>query len=63
MDSTASPKVKTMEGEGVGACSLAHNISGVEGRVGAPGWGLQRLTSDSLTHMGLHKPNNKLPNA
>jgi hypothetical protein len=41
MDSTVSPKVKTMEEEGVGTCSLvrslAHNISGVEGRVGVPG--------------------------
>jgi len=31
MDSTTSPKVKTMEGEGVGACSLARSTSGVEG--------------------------------
>jgi hypothetical protein len=31
----ASPKVKTTEGKGVGACSLAHSTSGVEGRVGA----------------------------
>jgi len=38
MDSTASPKVKIAEGEGVGACSLACNISGIEGCVGAPGW-------------------------
>jgi len=38
MDSTASPKVKTTEGKGVGACFLAHNTSGVEGRVGVPGW-------------------------
>ncbi len=37
MDSTMSPKVKTMEG-GVRARSLAHSISGVEGRVGIPGW-------------------------
>ncbi len=38
MDSIASPKVKTTEVEGVGACSLARNILGVEGRVGAPKW-------------------------
>jgi hypothetical protein len=37
-DSTTSPKVKTMEGEGVGAHSLAYSISGVEVRAGAPGW-------------------------
>jgi len=38
MDSIASPNVKTMEGEGAGARSLAHNTSGVEGHVGASGW-------------------------
>jgi len=38
MDSTANPKVKTTEGEGVGACSLACNTLGVEGRARAPGW-------------------------
>jgi hypothetical protein len=38
MDSTTSPKVKTMEGEGVGAHSLAYSISGVEVRAGTPGW-------------------------
>jgi hypothetical protein len=38
MDSTMNPMVKTLEGEGVGARSLAHNISGVEGRAGTPGW-------------------------
>ncbi len=46
MYSTTNPKVKTMEREGVGVCSLAHNTSGVEGRVGAPGWGLGRLVSN-----------------
>jgi hypothetical protein len=30
---TASPKVKTLEGERVRARSLAHSTSGVEGRV------------------------------
>jgi len=38
MDSTANPKVKTMEGEGVGALSLVHSTSQVEGCVGASGW-------------------------
>jgi len=38
MDSTTSPKVKTSEGEGIGARPLAHNTLGVEGCVGAPGW-------------------------
>jgi hypothetical protein len=38
MDSTTSPKVKTMEGKGVGACYLACNTLGVKGHVGVPGW-------------------------
>jgi len=38
MDSTVSPKVKTTEGKGVRAHSLAHNILGVEGRARAPKW-------------------------
>jgi hypothetical protein len=49
-----------MEGEGVGAHSSGCNTSGVEGHVGAPGWGLGRLTIMSITHIDLHKPNNKL---
>jgi hypothetical protein len=59
MDSTASPKVKTME-EGVGTCFLARSTLGVEGRVGALGLRLGRLTRKSITHTDLHKPNNKL---
>jgi hypothetical protein len=39
MDSTVSPKVKTSEGKGVGARSLACSTLGVEGCAGAPGWG------------------------
>jgi hypothetical protein len=31
MDSTTNPEVETLEGEGVGAHSLAHSILGVEG--------------------------------
>jgi hypothetical protein len=38
MDSIASPKVITMEGNGVEARSLTHNISGLKGRVGSLGW-------------------------
>jgi hypothetical protein len=63
IDSTISPKVKTTEGQGVGAHSLAHSISGVEGHVGVPGWGLGRVTNGSIIHMALHKPNNKLVSA
>jgi hypothetical protein len=55
-----NPKVKTMKGERVGACSLDRNTSGVKGCVEASKWGLGRLTRNSITHMDLHKPNNKL---
>jgi len=55
--------VKIAEGEGVGARSLACSTSGVEGRVGAPGWGLRRLTSNSITYTNMHKLNNKLVSA
>jgi len=36
MDSIASPKVKIVKREKVGACSLAHNISAVEGHAEVP---------------------------
>jgi len=36
MDSIASPKVKIVEREKVWACSLAHNISAIEGHVEVP---------------------------
>jgi len=63
MDLTASLKVKKTEGKGVGACSLACSILGVEGCAGTPRWGLGQVTSKSIIHMDLHKPNNKLVNA
>jgi hypothetical protein len=62
IDSNANPKVKTLE-EGVGARFLTCSISRVEGRVGALGWGLGQVTSGSIIHKDLHKPNNKLVNA
>jgi len=63
MDSTMNPKVKTLEGEGVGVHSLARSTLGVEGCVGISEMGLGRLASNSLTHTNLQKPNNKLVNA
>ncbi len=62
MDSTASPKMKTTEGEEVWAHSLACNTLKVRGHARASGWGLGRLTSKSIIHTNLHKPNNKLVN-
>jgi N-acetyl-anhydromuramyl-L-alanine amidase AmpD len=38
MDSTASPKVKTMKGKRVGAHFLVHNTSGIKGRARALIW-------------------------
>jgi len=58
----ASSNVKTTE-EGMGIHSLARSILGVEGRAGALRWALGRVTSRSVIHMNLHKPNNKLVNA
>jgi hypothetical protein len=63
MDSTMNPKVRITKGEGVGARSLIRSILGVEGCVKAPGWRLGRVTSKSIIHMDLHKPNNKLVSA
>jgi hypothetical protein len=60
IDSNANPKVKTEE---VKVCSLACSTSGVEGRAKAPRWGLGRMTSGSIIHINLHKPNNKLVSA
>jgi hypothetical protein len=60
MDLTVSTKVKTMEGEGIGAHSMFLNTSGVKGCARASGWGLGRLISKSITHTYLHKANNKL---
>jgi hypothetical protein len=42
--------VKITKEKGVGACSLARNISGVEGHAGALGWGLRRVTSINYSH-------------
>ncbi len=63
MDLTMNPKVKTIEGKRVGVRSLAHCILGVKGCVGASGQGLRRMTSESIIHTDLHKPNNKLVSA
>ncbi len=63
MDPTMSPKVTTTKEEGIGVHSLTRNTSGVEGHVGAPGWGLERLKRKSITHMDQHKLKNKLVNA
>jgi hypothetical protein len=41
---------------------MARNTSRVEGHARAPKWGPGRMTSRSIIHMNLHKPNNKLVN-
>jgi len=52
--------VKTTEGYKVGVCSLARSTSRVEGHAGALGWRLEGMTSESIIHTNLHKPNNRL---
>jgi len=59
MDLTMSPKVKTVEGERIGVRFFISNTLGVKGCFGALGWGLGILTSNSIIHTYLHKPNNK----
>jgi hypothetical protein len=56
-------KMKIAEGQGVGALSVVHNISRVEGCVGPQGWKLGRMTSGPIIHKNLRKPNNKLISA
>jgi hypothetical protein len=60
MDSTSSPKVKTLEKKGVGARSLVCNTLRIKGHVGVLGQGIGRLMNKKITHTDLHKPNNKL---
>jgi hypothetical protein len=43
--------------------SLARNTSGVEDHARALEWGLGQMISESIIHIDLHKPNNKLVNA
>jgi hypothetical protein len=62
VDLIASPNVKTTKGWRVQVCSLVCSTLGVEGRVRAPRLGLGRMTSESIIHQNLHKPNNKLVN-
>jgi hypothetical protein len=57
MDSTMNPKVKIVEGKGIRVRSLACSTLGVEGHVRALGWGLGRVTSKSIIHTNLYKPN------
>jgi len=58
--SNVSPKVETLEEERIRVCSLLRNTSEIKG---CPRWGLGRMTSESIIHMSVHKPNNKLVNA
>jgi hypothetical protein len=52
-----------MKKSGIGVHSMVHNTLRVEGHARVLGWGLGRVTSKSITHTNLHKPNNKLVNA
>jgi hypothetical protein len=63
MDSTMSPKVKIAEGEGVGGMLLGSQHFGGRKVCWNSRMGLERLTSNSIIHMDLHNPNNKLVSA
>jgi hypothetical protein len=63
INSIVNPNVKTTKKEGTRVRSLIRSTSGVEGHVEALGWGLGQMTSGSIIHMNLHKPNNKLVSA
>ncbi len=54
--------METMEEEGIKVRSLTRNTLGVEVCARAPKWGVGIVTSGSIIHMDLHKPNNKLVN-
>jgi hypothetical protein len=58
-DSNASFKVKTTKEEIIGVHFLTQSTSEVEGRAGALGWGLGKMTSRSIIHIDLHELNNK----
>ncbi len=62
IDSTVSIKVKQQKDKELGYTPWLATLWGVEGRVGALGLGLARMTSESIIHMDMHKPNNKLVN-
>jgi hypothetical protein len=58
-NSNASPKVKiTKKKERVGVRSLARSTAREEGHDGAPKWGLGGMTSSSIIHTNMYKPNN-----
>jgi hypothetical protein len=63
IDSITSPKVKNDRRIRSWVHSSTCNISKVKGHAGVPGWGLGPLTSGSIIHTYLHKPNNKLVSA
>jgi hypothetical protein len=52
--STMNSRWKQRKDKELGVRSFIRNTSGVEGRVGAPGWGLQRVTNRSIIYMNLH---------
>ncbi len=54
--------MQTSKEKRMGICSLVHSTSGVEGHVKASGWGLGQVTSESIIHMDMYKPNNTLVN-
>ncbi len=52
-----------MKEKGIGVHSLVRNTWGKKRYVVPMGWGLERMTSESIFHIDRHKSNNKLINA
>jgi hypothetical protein len=63
IDSNASLKVKTVEEERIGLRSLTHSTSRVEMCAQILRWGLGQVANESIIHIDMHKPNNKLVSA
>ncbi len=61
-DSNINPKVKTLEEERIGICSLACNTSRLKEACQNSRMGI-KMTSRSIIHIDLHKLNNKLVSA
>jgi hypothetical protein len=53
-------KGKTIKEKRIGVRSLVCSTLGIKECVEVPRWGLRWLTSKSIIHTNLHKPNNKL---
>jgi hypothetical protein len=63
INSISSWRWKQRKDKKLGYIPWLATFGGVEGHTGALRWELRRVTSKSIIHMDLHKPNNKLASA